>query len=109
MAEISYSVSYLPIFYHDLEEHVTYIKDVLLNDKAANELVDEVEKAIIKRIPVAESFEPYRSVKKRKYPYYRIYVRNYTIYYVVIPSGDNTRTVEIRRILHNRQDRRKFL
>lgn len=34
------------------------------NEKAANDLLDAVEKAIMERLPIAESFEPFRSVKK---------------------------------------------
>ena len=84
-----YSLRYLPLFYDDLEEHVMYISDVLRNKDAANKLIDVVEKAILNRLPNAESFEPYHSRKERKYPYYRIYVKNYTIYYVVIPDAVN--------------------
>lgn len=54
------------------------------NEKAANDLLDAVEKAIMERLPIAESFEPFRSVKERQYKYYRIYVKNFVIYYVVI-------------------------
>ena len=85
MAE-TYILSYLPLFYNDLEEKVAYITDVLLNSDAANNLLDAVEKAIMDRLPFAESFEKYHSKKERKYPYYRIYVKEYTIYYVVIPA-----------------------
>ena len=81
-----YTLSYLPMFYDDLEEKVAYLSDVLLNPEAANNLLDAVEKAILERMPNAESFEKYHSKKERKYPYYRIYVKEYTIYYVVIPT-----------------------
>lgn len=104
-----YSLSYLPLFYDDLEEHVMYISDVLRNKDAANELIDAVEEAILNRLPNAESFEPYHSKKERKYPYYCIYVKNYTIYYVVIPGEDHGKTMEVRRILHNLQDRDKYI
>ena len=77
-------LQYSPIFYEDLDEKVMYIVDKLKNPQAANNLLDRVEAAILERLPVAESFEPYHSIRKRKYTYYRIYVDNYTIYYVVI-------------------------
>ena len=44
-------------FYEDLEEKVLYIFDVLHNPKAAKELLDAVENAIIERLPFCESFE----------------------------------------------------
>ena len=38
MAEVKYTLQYLPTFYTDLEEHVMYISHVLKNVQAANEL-----------------------------------------------------------------------
>ena len=52
--------------------------------KALDACNDDVEKAILKRQPFAEAFEPYRSMKERKYPYYRIYVKNYIIFWRLI-------------------------
>ena len=110
MGEITYSLSYLPMFFNDLEDHVRYISDVLQNKTAANDLLDAVEAAILKRLPDAESFEPYHSIREHLYPYYRIYVKNYTIYYVVIPDvEENKRIMEVRRILHNLQNRDDYL
>ena len=99
-----YGLRYLPLFYEDMYEKVTYIRDKLLNPEAANELVDAVEEAILERLPNCESFEQYHSIKEREYPYYRIYVKNFTIYYVVIPMGDK-KVMEVRRFLYKRQDR----
>lgn len=109
MSNIQYSLSYLPLFYNNLENHVMYIAKVLKNPDAANNLLDDIEKAIKERLPVAEAFEPYHSKKERKYPYYRIYVKNSTIYYVVIPQRDNRKIMEVRRILHNLQYREKYI
>ena len=109
MAKVKYILQYLPTFYSDIEEHVMYISDVLKNVQAANELLNNVENAIFDRLPDAESFKPYHSKKKREYPYYRIYVKNYVIYYVVIPNGRNKKIMEVRRILHGLQDRGKAL
>ncbi len=108
MAE-TYILSYLPLFYNDLEEKAAYITDVLLNSDAANNLLDAVEKAIMDRLPFAESFEKYHSKKERKYPYYRIYVKEYMIYYVVIPAEHGKKIMEVRRILHNLQDRDQYI
>ena len=60
--------------------------------------MDDVQQAIHKRLPYAESFEHYHSLKTREYPYYRIYVKNYTIYYVVIED-----VMEVRRILYSKR------
>lgn len=104
-----YMLRYLPLFYDDLEERVAYLSDVLLNQDAANDLIDAVEKSILERLPNAESFEKYYSIKERKYPYYRIYVKEYTIYYVVIPAEDGKKIMEVRRILHNLQNRDRYI
>ena len=100
-----YRLSYLPLFYEDLDEKITYIAEKLKNPKATNDLLDKVESAIMERLPVAESFEPYHSVRERRYSYYRIYVDNYIIYYVVIDDDPNDLVMEVRRFLYNGQNR----
>ena len=109
MLNKKYRLSYLPLFYEDLDEKVTYIAEKLKNPKAANDLLDKVEAAIMERLPVAESFEPYHSVRKRKYSYYRIYVDNYIIYYVVIDDNPNDLVMEVRRFLYNGQNQGKMV
>ena len=58
-----YELRYLPLFYEDMYEKVTYIRDKLLNQEAADDLINAVEKAIMEILPNCESFEPYHSVK----------------------------------------------
>ena len=89
----------------DLDEKVTYIAEKLKNPKAAIDLLDKVESAIMERLPLAESSEPYHSVRERRYSYYRIYVDNYIIYYVVIDDDPNDLIMEVRRFLYNGQNR----
>ncbi len=57
MADRKYVLRYLPLFYEDLEQKVVYIAENLHNEKAADDLLDAVEKAILERQPVAEAFE----------------------------------------------------
>lgn len=94
-----YKLHILPLFEDDLNEIVDYISIRLQNPIAAENFVDAVETAIYERLSCAEAFEPYHSAKERRYPYYRIQVKNYTIFYVVI--GD---TMEVRRIVYSRRD-----
>lgn len=94
-----YKLSILPLFEDDLNEIVDYITYRLKNKIAAEHFVDEVEKAIQERLSCAEAFEPYSSTRERPLPYYRIPVKNYSIFYVVI--GD---TMEVRRIIYSRRD-----
>ena len=104
-----YSLRYLPLFYEDLDEKVSYISEKLKNPKAASDLLDKVEKAILERLPIAEFFEPYHSIRERRYSYYRIYVGNYTIYYVVIDDDKENPIMEVRRFLYNRQNQHRLV
>lgn len=109
MPNRKYTLSYLPIFYEDLDEKVTYISERLKNPEAANDLLDKVEEAILERLPVAESFEQYHSIWERKYPYYRIFVANYIIYYVVIDDNPDNLIMEVRRFLYKGQNQHKLV
>lgn len=104
MESKSYQLRYLPIFEQDLISTVNYIANVLKNEDAALHLIDDVEAAILERLNNPIAFEPYRSAKKRDYPYYRIYVKNYVIYYVVIGN-----VMEVRRLMYGARDVDRYL
>lgn len=100
-----YTLRYLPLFYEELESAVLYIANRLGNPAAAENLLNTVESAIINRCENnPEGYEPVPSKKKRDYPYYRIYIGNYIVYYVVIPENDK-RIMEVRRFTHTLQNR----
>lgn len=99
-----YELRILPLFEEDLNEIVDYIAFRLRNPAAAEKLVDDVEAAIHERLHCAEAFEPFRSARERQFPYYRIQVRNFTVFYVVIDH-----VMEVRRILYSRRDFRRIL
>ena len=103
-----YQLRYLPQFYKDLKEHVIYISQILHNPEAARDLIDAAEVAILERKQNAEAFEKYQSRKERRYPYYRIYVKNFIIFYVVIPDDDR-RIMEVRRFLYSKSNWRRSL
>lgn len=106
--EKQYKLKYLPLFYNDLEQKLWHIQFNLGNAEAAARLLDDVEAAILERLPYAESFEPYHSKNERRYPYYKIYVKNFVVYYVVYEeNGENI--MEVRRFLYNKQNTRKLL
>lgn len=109
MANEKYQLRYLPLFYKDVNDVTSYIKNELQNPAAANDLIDEIEKAILERLPVCESFEPYQSKRERKYKYYRIYVKNYVVYYVVIDDEDSVKIMEVRRLLYKKRDRENIV
>ncbi len=104
-----YELRYLPMFFDDLEKTAFYISYELRNPQAADDLVDVVEKAILDRLPICEEFEIYKSLKERRYNYYRIYVKNYVIFYVVIDDDPTHKIMEVRRFLYKGRDRRVLI
>lgn len=99
MDNIQYKLRYLPLFYDDLAEAVDYISVKLQNPDSAKKLIDLTEQAIINRLDNPTVFQPIQTKKQRKHPYYRISVRNFSVYYVVI---DNV--MEVRRFLFSRRN-----
>ena len=104
MEKKQYELQILPLFEHDLNEITDYIVYRLHNPDAAERLIDAVEKAIRSRLPMAESFEPYRGMKEREYPYYWIEVNNFLVFYVVKDS-----VMEVRRIFYRKRNMNKLL
>ena len=94
-----YRLSFLPLFDEDLAEAWSYIAKKLRNPEAADKLVADAEAAILNRLNAPESFEPYRSKNERKHLYYRIYVKHFVIFYVVIDD-----VMEVRRFLYQRRN-----
>lgn len=99
-----YKLSFLPLFEQDLNEIVDYITANLQNPSAAERLVDDIEATVYKRLEAPLAFAPFRSSKKRPHPYYRINVRNFSVFYVVIDD-----TMEVRRVLYSKRNLDKLL
>lgn len=99
MNKQTYKLTFLPLFEDDLLEITNYITNTLQNPSAAHRLVDDVELAIIKRLEMPLSYAPYQSSKLRKHPYYRINVRYFSVFYVVIDD-----TMEVRRLLYSKRN-----
>lgn len=104
MKQKKYKLRYLPLFEQDLTDTAEYIAITLQNPSAADDLIDQVETAILKRLNYPEAFEAYPSVKNRPFPYYRIYVKNYVVYYVVIDD-----VMEVRRLIHKSREAEKLI
>lgn len=93
-----YSIIYLPLFYKDLNKITKYITHKLNNRIAADNLINEVKQKIEIRAYNPNSYERCTS-SKRKHIYYRLYIKNYIVFYIV---KDNI--MEIRRILYNKRN-----
>ena len=95
----TYTLRYLPLAKQDLSEIVNYIQNNLENSIAAENTLSKIEAAILERLESPESFAVWQSKKQRPYPYRKINVGNYTVWYVVIDH-----IMEVRRILYSRRD-----
>ena len=102
---MEYVLRYLPIAKQDLSDAISFIMNEFQNPIAAENTLNKIEKAIMDRLEEGpESFAIWPSTKKREYPYRRINVGNYTVWYVVI---DNI--MEIRRIQPSSRNEENFL
>ena len=99
MAKNKYIIRYTATFINQFNNISKYFIYKLKNKIAAENFYNEVITEIEKRSYNPEGFEKYKSSRKRKNTYYRIYVKNYIIFYIV---KDNT--MEIRRILYSRRN-----
>ena len=104
----NYELRFIRLFYDDLREITAYIRDQLNNPTAAYRLNEQVEKAIKKSLSNPEAYEKFYSQRERALPYYRIYVKNYVIYYVV-KQDETEKIMEVRRILYAGRNRNKLI
>ena len=99
MEKNKYAIRYSATYINQFNNILKYLVNNLNNRMAAESFYNKVISEIEKRSHNPTSYEKYISNKKRKNTYYRIYVKNYTIFYTV---KDNT--MEVRRILYSRRN-----
>ena len=95
----NYTIKYLSSFDKELNEILYYITYGLQNKIAAESLLKSVDYAITKRSINPKGFEIYKSNKKRKYTFYKIHIKSFTIFYTVRHN-----TMEIVHILYNKRN-----
>ena len=92
-----------------LEKYASLVDNVEMELDEADEIAetteerlshDDVEAVISERLNSPLAFEPHPSVKKRKHPHYRFYIRNY----VVVED-----VMEVRRFLYGARDIERFV
>lgn len=98
----NFTLKYSLTFYEDFEKIISYIKDELENYMAANHLIDSVEKEIVNRLKNPLGYEKY--ITKAGNIYYRIYVKNYMIFYTVTNN-----VMEVRRITYSKRNLKKLI
>lgn len=95
----SFQLRYLPLFWDDLNEAVSYLADTLHNPAAAERLLDQVEAGILNHLESPTNCTVYRGDDDRPSPYYWFSVGNYMVFYVV--EGE---VMEVRRFLFGARD-----
>ena len=99
MEKNKYTIRYSATYINQFNSILNYLVNTLNNRIAAENFYNEVIRELEVRSYNPTSYEKYISNTKRKNTYYRIYVKNYTIFYTV---KDNT--MEVRRILYARRN-----
>ena len=98
-----YKLSYLPLFWDDLNEAASNMAQTLKNPQAAERLVDETEQEISRHARNPTFGTVCQGRKDRKHPYYWFSVGNYMVFYVV--RGD---VMEVWRFLYGAHDLTKM-
>ena len=97
-----YKVVYLPTARKQLEDAVMYIAIDLCAPDAAMNLADEVDQAVQKLKEMPYRFPIYHTLYAMKREIRSFPVKNYNVYYVI---DEDSKTVEIWRVLHRLQNR----
>lgn len=90
----------------DLDEIIKYIIEVLLNNKAASDFIDEVERKYIEVSKYPYMFELSRDYRLRKKGYHRVVINNYVILYLI---NDKSKEVIISGIFYGGQNYKNYL
>ena len=94
-----YIVQYLPLAQEDLKEIVRYIAKSLNAPRAANNLVNKIDKEVLKVAKNPFRCHLYAPLEKLKYEYRILNVDNFSLFYVV-----EREKVEIHRVLYSKRD-----
>lgn len=94
MEKNNYKICYFSTFENELNEIIYYVSNVLKN----------IEKSIKERSKNPESYARYERSKKSKFVWYRIYVKNFIIFYTV---EDNI--MKVAHIIYSRRDIERYI
>lgn len=99
-----YRIQYLPLAEADVLEAVSYIADTLDAPKAAAELLDTLDKTVEQISTFPYAYPLYRTTRPMHDELRMAVVKNYVLYFTVKEDS-----VELRRFLHGRRDRERWL
>lgn len=92
--------------YEDLDSIYGYIKNDLKNENVALDLIDEIEKSILRLKDYPYSCCLVEDDKLKDQGYRKLIVKNYITFYLV---SDEEKVVSIMRILYGRQDYKNMI
>ena len=98
----NFALRYSAKFYDDLDKILDYIIYELKNSIASENLLNNIEKAIYSRSLNPLGYEKYRTKSNRIY--YRIYIRNFIIFYTVYKK-----VMVVRRIIYNKRNLKRLI
>ena len=99
MGNKKYEIRYLSTFISQLNNILFYITYELKNKIAVDNFYNEVVKQIEIRSNAPESYEVFKTIQDKQIKYYKINVKNFTIFYVVKEN-----VMEIRRIYYSQRN-----
>ena len=99
-----YKIRYLPIAQKDLQDIVLYILENLKSPKAAMDLIDTLDKSILRLKQYPYSCKLYHPKESLESEYRFFSVKKYLVFYVVTKN-----TVEIHRIVYVKMDLEKHI
>lgn len=102
--EKKYQIIYDELFDKDFESILIYIRNELKNEIAASNLANLVWSEIENRAKNPIIYEQYKSYKNRDEIFYKLYIKNYTVFYVVTED-----TMEIRRMIYSKRNLDKLI
>ena len=98
-----YKLVYLPLAEADILDAVEYIAKKLENPRAAEALLDELDKTAEKLALFPYANELYITDRPMRDELRKVPVKGYVLYYTV-----RSDTIEVRRLIHGRRDRSQF-
>ena len=99
-----YKIHYLPLALDDLKSIIKYISDELESPRAADKLIQNIDKGVLKIADNPFWCHVYVPFAKLKYEYRVLNIDNYSLFYTV-ESGK----IEIHRVLYSKRDIMRIL
>ena len=104
MEKYKYTIKYLPTFIYQFNDILYYITNELGNKMVADNFYQEVVSKIEQRSEFPTAFEIFKKSEVENINWYKIKVKNYTIFYTV-----KNNVMEIRRIFYSRRNFDKLI